>query len=88
MKITITGRPKEIAAFAVETQRRQIEVAIELRADRETEAHKAGKIESYGPTSEKLGYPANSDHKIERHLRSTGLTSEYSDSNCEGPIEL
>ncbi len=41
MKITITGKPKEIAALAVETQRRQIEAAIKLRADRETEAHKA-----------------------------------------------
>lgn len=41
MKITITGNPKEIAALAVETQRRQTETAIRLRADRETEAHKA-----------------------------------------------
>ena len=41
MKITITGKPKEIAALAVEAQRRQIDLAIGLRAARETEAHKA-----------------------------------------------
>jgi hypothetical protein len=37
MKITITGKPKEIAALAVETQRRLTDLNLDLRIARERE---------------------------------------------------
>lgn len=41
MKITITGKPKEIAVLAVETQRRHWNECKSMMADRETESYEA-----------------------------------------------
>lgn len=43
MQITITGSPKEIAALAVETQRRQLKLNMALRASQEMDGVKAMK---------------------------------------------
>ena len=43
MKVTITGNPKEIAALAVETQRRQMKLSMQLRVSKDLEDFKAMK---------------------------------------------
>ena len=43
MKVTITGSPKEIAALAVETQRRRMKLDLALRVSKDKDDFKAMK---------------------------------------------